>query len=523
MAAISAANTSLKVALVSPSKHVGGMVAGGLGHTDIGNPSVVGGLASTFFQLVCKAYGKTGSCYDFEPSVAESIFLSMLAAQPTLSLITQQTLTAVGMNGSAVASITTGPTPMVEDGLIPTATGPANVNTAPAAKLSGSHHFRTTPASGVPVTTFTASVFIDATYEGDLIAMAGIPTAWGREGVAQYNESLAGRLFVPNNVGGHQFKVPLNYTYANGTLLPMIYTGDAGVVGQPDEKVQAYNFRMCLTTNSSNRVPIPKPDNYDASYWELFRRFIAATNPTSLSDVMIISPLPHSKTDINNNGAISTDFIGGSWGWPTGTPAQRKAIYQAHVDYTAGFFWFLANDPAVPASLRTQMSSWGLSADEFGDNGNWPYQLYVREGRRMVSDFVFTQRDREFNLTKQDSIGLFSYNIDTHNAQRFPQGTYVRNEGDVEVFGNLGPGQMPYRMIIPPKASATNVLAPVPCSASHIGFGTIRLEPQWMILGQSAGLAAAQAIATTGGVVQDIDVATLQDTLRAAGQLIDMP
>jgi hypothetical protein len=187
--------------------------------------------------------------------------------------------------------------------------------------------------------------------------------------------------------------------------------------------------------------------------------------------------------------------------------------------HTQGFFYFLANDDSVNPSLRKGMQSWGLSADEFTDNDFWPFQLYVREARRMVSDFVFTQHDREFNLTKPDSIGLFSYNIDTHNAQRIPQGTYVRNEGDVEMYGSLGPGQIPYRVLVPKRAEATNLLAPVPCSASHIGFGTIRLEPQWMIVGQSAGVAAAQAL-SAGVAVQDLDVGKLQARLTALGQIL---
>jgi hypothetical protein len=337
---------------------------------------------------------------------------------------------------------------------------------------------------------------------------------------------------------------------------------------------------------------------------------------------MNVSEMPNKKTDVNNNGAISTDFIGGSWGWPTGDAGQRAAIYQAHVDYTQGFFWFLANDAAVPATVQTEMRKYGLAADEFTDNGGWPWQLYVREGRRMVGEYVFTQVDRQYNRNdKNDSIGLFSYNIDTHNAQRFPQGDFVLNEGvwratwqptrcgggsgvwctaggtdwpgavrtlpllprahaassaccpavwlhaaagDVEVFGDLGPGQMPYRSVVPQRSEVTNLIVPVAMSASHAGYGAIRyvptrqaaapppgwspmpamprtrrvmdwtcpracrarvhrdtyrLEPQFMILGQSSGVALAQALAH-GVAVQDVDIGALQARLLQLGQLL---
>jgi hypothetical protein len=224
---------------------------------------------------------------------------------------------------------------------------------------------------------------------------------------------------------------------------------------------------------------------------------------------------------VNNNGPISTDFIGGAWGWPNGTAAERAAIYEAHVQYTLEFLYFLAHDPSVPAQVQSAMQRYGLAADEFVENGGWPTELYVREARRMVSDFVFTQADRMTAVSKNDSIGLGSYNIDAHNAERYANATWVLNEGDVEQGSWVGPFQMPYAMIVPRAAEATNLLAPVPVSASHIGFGAIRLEPQWAILGESSGVAAALALRAKSAV-QDVSIPALQTRLRQVGQLIDL-
>jgi hypothetical protein len=229
------------------------------------------------------------------------------------------------------------------------------------------------------------------------------------------------------------------------------------------------------------------------------------------------------KTDTNNNGAVSTDCIGCSWAYPDATPAQRRSIWMAHYEYQAGFYWFLQHDEALPRALRDSALSWGLAADEFVETDNWPPQLYIREARRMRGAYVFTQMDREHNLTKPDSIGLFSYNIDSHHAQRYaaPNGTLrVLNEGDFELYGGP-PGQIPYRCITPQRADAVNVLAPVPLSATHMGYGTLRLEPQYMIIGQSAGVAIAQALKNGNEAVQDIDIATLQKRLRALGQKLE--
>jgi len=508
LAAVAAANEGMNTLLIHPLKHVGGMVTGGLGQTDVGNSAVIGGGAKDFFIRVGKAYGHTNGepQFTFEPHVAEQVFMDLINEQSKLTLVTEQTLASTTVQNTVIQSLSVLPSSLA-------------INLDPYTPLSNLLSQNQTLQSFA--TTYSAKVFLDASYEGDLLGSAGVSFVVGRESVAQYNESVNGRLFVPNHYGGHQFGVPVNYTWPNGTILPLIYTGDPGQVGQGDNKVEAYNFRMCLTTNVSNRVPIPAPTGYDPSMWELFRRYLVAANITSIHEVMNISPMPNSKTDINNNGAISTDVIGASWEWPLATPARRAQLWTDHRTYTQGFFYFLGNDPAVPASMRQEMLEYGFPKDEFVDNGGWPWQLYVREARRMVStEFLFTQGCREqTNFSVPDSIGLLSYNSDTHNAQRFPQGEYVRNEGDVEMFGNLGPGQMPFRMTVPSRNEITNLIVPVSVSATHIGFGAIRLEPQWLILGQSCGVAAAQAI-TSNVAVQDISIAQLQARLIELKQLL---
>lgn len=509
MAALALANASYSVLLAAPAPIVGGMVTGGLGETDVGNATAIGGAAAAFFRDVCAAYGKGApACHQFEPHVALSILERYLArAAPRVTLLLNTTLVAVAARaGGGLASAT----------FLPTRAAVA------ADRAGGAAGLRAAAAAAAPT---PGRVFLDATYEGDLLALAGIPTAVGREPAAAYGESHGGVLPEPNAFGSHQFKVFVDARDARGRPLPLVEDGPPpGPVGAGDAKVQAYNFRLCMTANATNRVPWARPPGYDAGRWELGRRYLAAANATvtSFSQLMNLSPIPGGKTDTNNNGPLSTDFIGGSWGWPSASPAARADILAAHADYTLGFFYFLANDPGVPDKIRAEAAAWGLAADEFG--GGLPPQLYVREGRRLVGDFVFTQRDRQFNVTKNDSIALFSYNIDSHHVQRYVDADGgARNEGDFELYG--GPlGQIPYRALLPPRAAAAgaNVLAPVPLSASHMGYGCLRLEPQLMMVGQAAGVAAAQALAR-GVDVHDVDVAALQAALRALGAKIDLP
>jgi hypothetical protein len=248
---------------------------------------------------------------------------------------------------------------------------------------------------------------------------------------------------------------------------------------------------------------------------------MAAKRPPTLSNFANMVAIPNRKVDCNNNGPLSTDYLGGSWKYPTASYAERAAIQQAHVDYTQGFFWFLAHDPHVPASLQAEVNRWGLAKDEFADNANWPSQLYVREARRMVGDFVMTQADLQTAIHKPDAIGIGSYNIDSHNTQRVATADgFAQNEGDVQV--SVEPYQIPYRILLPKRAEAVNLLVPVCMSASHVAYSSLRMEPQYMILGQAAGVAAALAIQQQSNV-QDIDTAALVEKLKKQGAVLELP
>ena len=505
-AALAAANEGRTALLATPQPLVGGMMSGGLGKTDVGNPAAIGGASAAFFSAVCAEYNDTSStaCYLFEPHVAEDVFNKLLAAASGRVDVAL---------GTTLAAVARGPRGLASASFVPTAA---------AERARGASALAALPASVV-----SARVFIDASYEGDLLAAAGLTTAVGRESNATYNESHGGVLPEPNPFSNHQFKVfvdPLNAT--TGAPLKWVSAGPPAPVGSGDDKVEAYNFRLCMTRNASNLAPFPRPADYEPADWELARRYLKAANVSNFSWLVTLSPVPRGKTDTNNNGSFSTDAIGLSWAWPRATPAERADLFAAHVSYTQGFFWFLQHDPDVPAPVAAEAREWGLAADEFKATANWPPQLYVREGRRLVGDFVFRQQDRQTDIRKNDSIGLFSYQIDSHNAQRYvsptpPHGAL--NEGDFELFG--GPlGQMPYRVMVPARAEAAgaNVLAPVPLSASHMGYGCLRVEPTLMVLGQAAGVAAAHAIAE-GADVQDVDVGRLQARLRALGAKIDLP
>ena len=318
----------------------------------------------------------------------------------------------------------------------------------------------------------------------------------------------------------HQFRFDVDPYRVPGDpasgLLPGVHAGGPGADGEGDRRVQAYNFRVCLTDVPANRVPFARPEGYDELRYELLLRYFEA----GFREVPWSSaPMPNRKTDTNNNHGFSTDHIGANYAYPEASYAERAAIVRDHREYQQGFLWTLANHPRVPEEVRSEAARWGLARDEFAGNGNWPHQLYVREARRMVSDYVMTQADCEGARVAPDSIGLGSYTMDSHNVQRYVDaGGSARNEGDVQVRVPA-PYPISYRSIVPARGECTNLLVPVCLSASHIAFGSIRMEPVFLVLGESAGLAARLAI---GGDrdLQALDYAELRPSLEEAGQVL---
>lgn len=486
LTAVTAAREGLKVALLEPGGHLGGMISGGLSATDYGRKEVIGGYALEFFWRLgnhyrMRPYGQDAAWY-FEPHVGEKV-LQEMAAEAGVTVLYHRRLKekdGVVKEGARVRRI------LMEDG---------------------------SPIEG--------EVFADCTYEGDLMAQAGVSYTWGRESVDHYGESLAG---VRDKTPFHQFKVNVSPYDSNGALLPEVSSEPAGLVGSADRKVQAYNFRLCITRDRDNRVPFPRPANYDPKRYELLARMLRATleqtgRAAKFGELANPINLPGGKADVNNNGAFSTDYIGKNWNYPEADYRTREKIRQDHADYIAGFFYFLAHDARVPGVLRAEVNEWGLAKDEFTDTGNWPHQLYIREGRRMVGQYVMIQKDLQTDLAKPDPIGMGSYNSDSHNIQRVvTKEGFVMNEGDMQV--PVKPYQIPYRVMTPKKSEASNLLVPVCVSASHVAYSSLRMEPQYMIMGHAAGVAARMAVAGKLAV-QDIDCAGLTRTLVEQGAVIE--
>lgn len=499
-AAIQAARMGKSAVLVEPGKHLGGLSSGGLGATDIGNKKAIGGIAREFYQRVFQHYSQPGAwkqerrveyqsrrqqagedtMWTFEPHVAEAIFAAMIGeAGVTVVLGERLDLNAgVEKDGARITKI------KMESGR----------------ELAG-------------------RMFIDASYEGDLMAKAGVSYTVGREANSQYNETLNGVQI--KNALKHQFVVGVDPYVVRGDpksgLLHGVHGGSPGRQGEADHRVQAYNYRMCTTDVADNSVDWPKPADYDALRYELLlRNFEAGDLRVPWNPVL----MPNRKTDTNNNFAISTDNIGMNYDYPDGDYATREKIIAEHVSYQQGLMWTLANDPRVPGEVRKHFQTWRLAKDEFADNGHWPHQLYVREARRMVSDYVMTEHNCQGDALAPDGVGLAAYGMDSHNTQRYvdEQG-YARNEGDVQVHG-FSPYPIAYQSVVPKRQQCTNLLVPVCMSATHIAYGSIRMEPVFMVLGQSTATAACQAI-DQRAAVQDIDRARLRERLLGDGQVLE--
>lgn len=481
VAAVQAARMGKKVVLTEFGRHVGGMTSGGLSQTDIGNKGAIGGVSREFYQRMGKHYG-TNEVWKLEPSVAESVFNQMLAEARVLVYFDQR-LKSVKKKKDRITEI----------------------------KMEGGNVFR-------------AAEFIDCTYEGDLMAKAGVSYTVGREANSQYGETLNG---IREKTPKHQFTVNVDPYVKPGDpksgLLPFIQKEALGTPGAGDRSVQAYNFRLCITQNPTNRMVIQPPAEYRESGYELLARYIealvAAGKTPTLAQFMHIQPMPNGKTDVNNNGGFSTDFIGRNYDYGDGSYRRRFEIWKAHEDYTRGLIHFLATSKRVPETMRTEMQSWGLCRDEFADTGGWPHQLYIREARRMVSDVVITEKHCRAKEIVSDSVGLAAYNMDSHNCRRIVRDGHVENEGDVQVAPSK-PYPISFHSIVPKQKECENLSVPVCLSASHIAYGSIRMEPVFMVLGQSAATIAAAAI-DEKSAVQQINYRQLRDRLLKDGQILD--
>ena len=472
-AAVQVRKMGKRCVVLEAGRHLGGLSSGGLGATDIGNKDAIGGISRGFYRALGQHYGNPEN-WTFEPHAAAAVFQDWIVTHD-LAVHTEQQLVGVRKDGARLTEIA----------------------------LAGGGRVR-------------AAMWLDATYEGDLLARAGVSYTVGREGNARYDENHNGVLFGHPN---HNFITFVDPYVRPGDpasgLLPGVF-GPSGQQGEGDRRVQAYNFRMCLTDDPAIRAPFPKPAAYDPARYELLLRYLRS----GVWDVLrLTTRMPNGKTDTNNFGAFSTDNIGMNYAWPEADYAAREAIFQDHVAYQAGLFWFLANDPRVPAHVREETNRFGLAADEFNDTGHWPPQLYVREARRMVSDVVMTEHHCVGRDVVPDPISLAAYGMDSHNCNRQVRGGRVMNEGNVE-FRVPRPFGVSYCAITPRRAEAENLLVPVCASTSHPAYGSIRMEPVFMILGQSAATAAVLALAESCPV-QALDYARLRAQLLADGQVLE--
>jgi len=514
-AAIQASRMGKTVVVIESTNRIGGLTTGGLGQTDIGNKQAIGGIAREFYQNVKKYYqqpenwkwqksseykdgGQTrtdsgeDAMWTFEPSAALKILHQMLNQEKNITLVHNQRLdrkNGVTKKKGVITSVA------MESGEI-----------------------------------YSGKAFIDATYEGDLMATAGVSYTVGRESNKKYGETLNGvhtadtARTMTNRLGRNS----INHNFVQGVdpyiekgnpasgLLPFINPKGPGKEGSANKGIQAYCFRMCLTNHPENRIPFEKPANYNELEYELLLRNYEAGEK---GFPWINSDMPNRKTDTNNRLGFSTDFIGQNYNYPEASYAEREAIAERHRNYQKGLMWTLAYHPRMAEHIRNEVSRWGMCKDEFTEGNGWQEQLYVREARRMVSDYVMTQYNCEGLSVATDPVSLAAYGMDSHHVQRYvTKEGFVKNEGNVEAPVK-GPYPISYRSIVPKEKECKNLLVPVCLSATHIAFGSIRMEPVFMVLGQSAAVAASMAI-DKNIPVQQVKYSELQKVLLENKQLL---
>lgn len=522
-AAIQSSRAGKSVLVIEQSNRIGGLTTGGLGATDIGSKQSVGGISLEFYKNIKKYYDNPqnwkyqqaseysqsrntpgeDAMWTFEPSAALSIYKQMLANEKVVIVYNER------------------------------------LNRKSGVKKKKGQIVSITMESG---STYTGKVFIDATYEGDLMAAAGVSYTLGRESNSRYGETLNGvqaNISAPmmngrlsHNAKYHNFIEGVDPYIKKGDpssgLLPFIDASGPGKDGEGDKKIQAYCFRMTLTDHPDNRIPFQKPAGYNESHYELlFRNYEAATGPVekmySYGDPFvpwINTPMPNRKTDTNNQKGFSTDFIGQNYAYPEASYAEREEIIKAHRTYQQGLMWTLAYHPRIPEQVRNVVSQWGTCRDEYESHDSWQGQLYIREARRMISSYVMTQKNCEGLERATDAVCMAGYGMDSHHVQRYVDAKgFVKNEGNVEARG-LKPYPVSYRSIVPVKKECSNLLVPVCLSATHIAFGSLRMEPVFMILGQSAAVAAAIAI-DQNIAVQDVPYEQLRKQLIELKQILD--
>ena len=503
-AAVQAKRMGKSVILVSQYGHLGGLTSSGLGWSDIGNDAILGGLSRDFYHAAYVHYQKDESwnlqkratfpamaqgtpafnpknelASVFEPKVAERIFDNMIK-ESGVQIIKGRLDLKKGavMDGKRISKI------LLENG-----------------------------------DTVAGKMFIDASYEGDLLPLAGVSFTIGREANAKYGEmgngitGVAKKNQLPKGIDPYVIKGD-----ASSGLLPGVNPDMGGNPGDGDDKLQAYCYRMVLTDVPENRIMIEKPENYNEADFEILFRSIEAGQKTGFFKT---SAIPNGKTDSNNTGGFSCDLIGGNygkdWNWATLSHEEREKLAAKHRDYQLGLVWTVQNHPRVPEAIRKSYAAWGLAKDEFPNNGHWPYNLYVREARRMVSDLVMTEDHCKLKIPVEDPVGQGAYTLDSHNTQRFVHDGMVMNEGDIQTYLSGKPYGISYRSIVPKTGECENLFVPWALSASHIAFGSIRMEPVFMVLGQSAATAACMAI-DDKVAVQKVDYAKLRAKLIADGQ-----